>query len=400
MSRKTETSTPLAVRARTILPLAGERPARGMSALCAPLERIDDGVLVARDGVILDVLPYKDFHNDIPLRDLGDVTLAPGLVNCHTHLELSHMHGGIAPGQGFHQWLKSLVALDRKASSPDAAPALVQAMSNAMAAMAESGVFLAGDISSRMPRTVLETARHNGLDARVFLEVIGRNPALPEYYAATAVSDPDFSLAGHAFYTTPGEAMQRVKAWCDAQQRPFSMHLAEHEAEEECLLTGQGEFCDLMRGGMLPEAWRAPGMRPVQYAASLGLLSPGTLAVHCVRCNAADIATLAGSGTAVCLCPRSNAFIGVGEAPAAAFAEQGALLCLGTDSLASNTDLCLWSEAEYFLQKNILPANALLRMATVNGAAVLGRSVQYGRLARGARFCYTVFPSETITLFR
>lgn len=393
MGKTNNANSLLAVRARAILPLAGEIPARGLDALAAPLECMDDAVLVARNGVILDVTPYKNLRGDIPVRDLGDVILAPGLVNCHTHLELSHMGGRLPRNKGFHAWLKSLVGLEA-ASSASAA------MSGAMAGMAQSGTFLAGDISSRMPRTVLETARQNGLDIAVFLEVFGHDPSLPENYASAALADPAFSLACHAFYTTPGEAMRQVKAWCDAQRRPFSLHLAEHEGEEECLLTGSGEFCDLMRETMLPRTWRAPGMRPAQYAASLGLLSPGTLAVHCVRCDDTDIAALARSGAAVCLCPRSNAFIGVGEAPAARFAEKGVLLCLGTDSLASNTDLALWNEAEYLLKKNTLPANALLRMATVNGAAVLGRSARYGRLARGMRFCYTIFPSEMITLFR
>ena len=150
----------------------------------------------------------------------------------------------------------------------------------------------------------------------------------------------------------------------------------------------------------MPSSWRAPGKTPVRYAASLGLLGPGTLAVHCVHCDAADIETLAGSGAAICLCPRSNAAINVGEAPVTSFAEKGILLCLGTDSLASNADLDVWREAEFFLKKNLLPAKALLRMATVNGASVLGLGDRVGRLEKGMQFCYRAFPSEMSALFR
>lgn len=423
----------LAVRAGTVLPLAGERPARGMDALCAPLARIRDGVVAARDGMILAVEPYKDFvrRANLPqceLRDLGDVILAPGLVNCHTHLELSHMSGKTLTGQGFGKWVASLVALDRPGPSPDAVNA---AMTAAMADMVRHGTAMAGDISSRTPGGVLEAGEKTGLGLRVFLEIFGHGPSGPSGptdpnesagsagstgltgsagsagrtpllpFAETALTDIRFSLAGHALYSTSFDLMRRARDWCAANSRPFGMHLAEHADEMECLLTGTGAFCDVLRERVLPETWRAPGKRPVPLADEAGLLAPGTLAVHCVHCDHTDIEILAASGAAVCLCPRSNALIGVGgEAPARAFAEAGALLVLGTDSLASNTDCNVWNEADYFLQKNTLPANALLRMATVNGAAVLGCLREFGVLERGRRFCYRVFPSELNTLLR
>lgn len=86
-------------------------------------------------------------------------------------------------------------------------------------------------------------------------------------------------------------------------------------------------------------------------------------------------------------------------APAAALAQAGVPLCLGTDSLASNADLNLWKELRTLLQKNILPPNALLRMATSNGAHALGRFGEVGTLARGARFCYSVLPDELNKFF-
>ena len=392
-------STWIAVRARAVLPLAGETPARGMEALAAPLECLDDSVIVARNGIIVAVESYAAFSRrpglpkDLAVRDLGDAVLVPGLVNCHTHLEISHMAGKTVLGEGFTPWVASLVALDR--NPPASAEADLCA---AVSSMAASGTALAGDISSRMPETVLHTARAHGLETRVFHEIIGHAPDAVSTAAAAAGTDPAFSLAGHAFYTTPGKAMVAAKAWCAEQGRPFSLHLAEHEDEVQCLRDGSGKLYDRLRERVLPASWKHPGVSPVEYAASLHLLSPGTLAVHCVQCDAADIATLADSGAAVCLCPRSNAAINVGEAPAKTFADKGVLLALGTDSLASNADLDVWNEAEYFLKKNVFPAKALLRMATVNGAAVLGFSHRLGRLEKGMRFWYRAFPSEVFAL--
>ncbi|CAK7073517.1 MAG: Atrazine chlorohydrolase [Desulfovibrio sp.] len=391
-----------AVRARTVLPLSRETPARGWEALTAPLEVIDNGVIVAANGRILAVEPYADYcrrADALPpekIHDLGDVTLTPGLINCHTHLELSWMGGKIAPGLGFPAWLSRLIALDRQQShaSDEHNGKALAALQNALRRMRETGTALAGDITSRIPETVLQTGAACDVALRSFLEVIGHDRATPENMAARAGANTAFSLAGHALYSTPGESFLTAKAWCDERNLPFSMHLAEHEDETECLF-GHGRFYEMLRAAIIPAAWTPPKMRPVPYAAKLGLLRKGTVAVHCVTCDDTDIKTLALSEVAVCLCPRSNAFINVGEAPARTLAQRGALLTLGTDSLASNHDLSLWAEAEYFLQKNLLPANALLRMATVNGAAALGFSQGFGRLARNTRFCYTVFPNET-----
>lgn len=389
-----------AVRARTIFPLAGEGVARGMDALAHPLARIDDGVVLARGGVILAVEPYATYIRrpdalpDSAIHDCGDSILTPGLVNCHTHLEISHMAGKTRLGNGFADWVASLVALDR--NTPATATTDLDA---AAAFLASCGTACVGDISSRGPRAVLETLREHGLESRVFHEIIGHGKTTVADAVAAAGSDTAFSLAGHAFYTTPGEAMAEAKTWCATHARPFSLHLAEHEDEVQCLRDGGGKLYDLLRERVLPASWRAPGKTPVQYAASLGLLSPGTMAVHCVRCDADDTATLAAGGAAVCLCPRSNAAINVGEAPARAYAAAGIPLCLGTDSLASNTDLDVWNEADFFLKKNIFPAKALLRMATVNGAAALGMAGRVGRLEKGLRFWYRTFPSEMIALF-
>ena len=112
------------------------------------------------------------------------------------------------------------------------------------------------------------------------------------------------------------------------------------------------------------------------------------------------MALLASSGATVCLCPRSNDYIGVGEAPVRRYLEAGAFLILGTDSLASNDDLNIWHESEYFLQKNLVPPNALLRMATVNGASAAMLSGDIGSLETGKQFCYSAFPRDADTLFR
>ena len=102
---------------------------------------------------------------------------------------------------------------------------------------------------------------------------------------------------------------------------------------------------DLYAGVVLPPDWTAPGLRPLAYAVKLGLLGPGTLAVHGVQLDAQEVEVLAASGAALCLCPRSNRNLGVGVPPVRELMESGALLCLGTDGLTSNRDLDVRKEA-------------------------------------------------------
>lgn len=391
-----------AVRARSILTLAREEPAKGLAALTAPLATVHDGVILAQGGVILAVTTYKAFlrqpglSSSVTPKDLGPVTLTPGLVNSHTHLELSHLKNKTLLGQGFTPWVASLIKL---ANNPSQEEERADALRKAAMRLVSYGTAHVGDISSRIPALVAAAARKNRLSLTLFLELFGHEPFGVSALMCQADEHESCALAGHALYSTSAEALVMAKKWSDARRTPFSMHLAEHADEEECLATGKGPLAELLRQRVLPPDWRAPGRRPVQEAQRLGLLGPGTLAVHCVRCNAEDIAALAQSGSAVALCPRSNAAINVGEAPAAALAQAGVLLSLGTDSLASNKDLNIWQEVRYLLQKNILPPNALLRMSTSNGAHTLGRFGQVGTLARGARFCYSVLPDDLNEFF-
>lgn len=98
---------------------------------------------------------------------------------------------------------------------------------------------------------------------------------------------------------------------------------------------------------VLPEDWAGAHLRPVAYARRLDLLGPGTLAVHGVQLEPAEVTALAASGSALCLCPRSNEYLAVGTAPVAALLESGLLCCLGTDGLSSNTDLDVRQEAVF-----------------------------------------------------
>lgn len=396
-----------AFRAKSIISFAGESPARTRTELEAPLSALDDGVLVLDGGRLLAAESFAAFrrgpHSLCPLTDLGEVSLVPAFANAHCHLELSHLAGAVPGGSGFTAWVRNLVS---QATRPVLPGLLLKSVRAALERAVESGTAHVGDVGSRNPALVARAAE--GLcGVTHFLEVLGSDRPGPagivpeelaaEGYCPPAAADltpdrhPWCAVSGHALYSTSPEGLRAAFAWCRERQRPFSMHLAECAEEDDCLLHGKGDLHDMLRGSLLPRDWRHPGIRPVEYAEALGLLGPGTLAVHCVRCSPADVAILARNRASVCLCPRSNRYIGVGIAPADNMAERGLLLCLGTDSLASNTDLDMRREMLAAREHWGFSERAVLRMATLNAAHALGLS-HLGSLTPGRAAKFTLYP--------
>ena len=362
---------------------------------------LSDAAVIARGHEILAVGPrravLKGFSGTVV--DHGPATLVPGLVNAHCHLELSHLRGAIPPGLGFTGWVRRLLSLPMAGFDEAAVAAAAREMSG-------SGTCAVADIATRHPGETFRALGREGLAGTVFFEAFGyAPPAGPEPEWPAGIRDlagvpehadaPDISLAGHALYSTHPDRLRAAKAWTARHSRPFSLHLAEHEGEVALLADGTGDFAELLRKRVLPADYRPPGRSPVAQADALGLLDARTLAVHVVHVTAADIRMLCERGCAVCLCPRSNAFIGVGRAPWEKLAAAGVRLCLGTDSPASNTDLDLWNEVRYLLDHwERFSLSAALAALTTNPARVLGREKTMGMLAPGMRSGVTLLPGD------
>lgn len=347
---------------------------------------IVDGCILVDGGRIVAVVPWKEASG--PCRDLGDVTLVPGLINAHAHLELSHLAGRFSVGMGFEAWADGLFAAlrDQRASRADVA--------GAVAAARNSGTCFVADVVGReavMVRGVLEA---EGMGGHLFREVSGRR-GLPDFTSADWPGP--WSPSVHALYSTAPDLAREAKGWCVSRDLPFSLHLAEAPGENELFLGRGGAFAEFVRARhILPKGFVSPGMSAVAYASELGLLDGRTLAVHCVHIDADDIGILARSGAGVCLCPRSNSRIGVGEASVAALRAAGVPVCLGTDSLASNTDLDLWEElrAVKTVLSSSTPLVELLAMVTLNPAEILGIDGEYGSLQAGRRAAWAILPQD------
>jgi cytosine/adenosine deaminase-related metal-dependent hydrolase len=337
---------------------------------------IANGALAVSDGRIEWVGRFGDPAGPSgAITDLGTGVLLPGLTNAHCHLELSHLSGALPRSDGFVPWLEALVERRGRAE-----PALVAARTRAAIAELEAtGTVAVGDVSNALDH--LDMLAASPLRAVVFYELLGWDPARARSILDSAVARIDalagrmngrlrLRMAAHAPHSVSPELLRLLAE----HECPAAIHLAESEAEAAFLGEGDGEWGRFLgRRGLGHVAFTPPGLSPVQYLDSLGILRPGLLAAHCVRVDAADRRTLARRGVRVAVCPRSNRGLDVGLPPVPALLESGVRVCLGTDSLASADSLDLLADAALLHESfpGISPA-ALVEMATAAGAEALG----------------------------
>ncbi|WP_285907004.1 amidohydrolase family protein [Pseudodesulfovibrio pelocollis] len=357
---------------------------------------IDDAAVIVSQGIVTEVGTYRCLAPTHcgPVTDLGDVTLAPGLVNAHSHLELAHLRGLCPQGQGFMAWVEDL--LTRPIFDLD--PALLY---KALDELKRTGTVMVGDIATRFAKEMAGTLEASGLFFVVFAEAIGEAVPKKSFIPQAGHGRGVLSVAGHSLYTTHREVLRAAKAEAGARGLPFSLHLAEHDDEVAIMAGEPSAFLDLLRSRGRLLDFAPPGKGPVQHAADLGLLDETTLAVHCVKVTDQDIETVRASGATVCLCPRSNHFIGGDRAPWEKWVASGTPLCLGTDSLASNHDLDLYAEALYFAERfeGDLSLTELLAMITRTPARILGAGDRLGTIEPGRVAAFSTVPAAVIDHF-
>jgi cytosine/adenosine deaminase-related metal-dependent hydrolase len=335
---------------------------------------------------------------DGPVTDLGDVALLPGLVNAHTHLELSWMAGLVPPAASMDDWIRTLLRV-REAGAPGGEAAVVEAMARAAVAMHASGTVLVGDISNSLlsPRVLVEA----DLGGIVFHELLGFNPADPvrqvreagERIAIVAgslriaelPSHLEIRLSAHAPYSVSPALFREIARYDTAG--PLTVHLGESSEEIEFLRTGLGPIRQVLEElGVWTGSWRAPGTDPVRYLADVGYLRPGVLIVHGVHLTDDGLDRLRQARAVIVTCPRSNIWVGAGPPRLAHFYGSRLPVAIGTDSLASAPTLSLFDElAEMRRIAPEVSAAALLDSATRRGAEALGCGHGYGTLAPGKR---------------
>ncbi len=356
---------------------------------------LPEGALLIQEGIILEVGERREIerhHPAVPVEDLGDAALLPGLVNVHTHLELSALKGTL---QGpFLDWLVQLIERKKSLDGQFYRRSATQGVQD----LIRGGTTSVGEITSA--GTSFEALRGSGLRGVVYYEALGLDPLQASGIAKRVEEEITrmrreaggllkIGLSPHAPYSLSEPLLTRLADLARRLRLPVAVHLAESEAEIRYIKEGTGPFRErlLKKVGREQPSHEIRGETPVELLHRHGLLSPSTLAAHAVHVEKEDVERLASSGAGVAHCPRSNHLLGNGTAPVPEYLARGIPVGLGTDSLASNESLSLWDEMRFALtvHEGRLSPETVLKMATIEGAKVLGLSREVGSLEPGKR---------------
>ncbi|HEY2897292.1 MAG TPA: amidohydrolase family protein [Gemmatimonadaceae bacterium] len=363
--------------------------ARWVLPISAP--PIRDGTVVELGGRIVFVGPRDDAPGGTD-RDLGDCALVPGLVNAHTHLELT-VFRGLLEELSFRDWIARLQGAKVAVMTPE------RFLDSARWGIAEgvrAGITTFADTCDS--GVVLEAMRERGVRGIMYQEVFSpsADPAavreaaarLAEKLARHDALETELQQVGvspHAPYTVSDPLFALVAR----SGRRIAVHIAESDAEHRFVCDGEGPFADALRARGFSVSPRASS--PIALLAKLGVLDAHPLLIHCVRVSDADIVAIAGSGSTVVHCPISNAKLGHGIAPVLEMLDAGIAVGLGSDSMAANNRMHLLEEsrAAVLAQRirgerfDALPASRALELATLGGARSLGLADRVGSLEIG-----------------
>jgi cytosine/adenosine deaminase-related metal-dependent hydrolase len=412
----------------------------------APVSRplIRDGAVVIGHGRVLDVGMQADIlprHADAAVTALGCALVIPGLVNAHTHLELSDITRESPPAGGFVGWLRQMIARSI-AGSRELASRCSMATLHGIEQCLRFGVTCVGDITAQ-PAATRPVLAHSSLRAVSFGEVraMGANRSLLEERIAQATDGGAPAPPGVAGASgRPGLVAWASRPWCRysdaemgmhtedagsdalriglsphspysvelpgyarclavARQRgiPLATHLSENPAEAEFLERQSGPFRELWN--TLPW-WDKHIPRfaggPIRMAHSLGLLDFPAVLAHVNCCDDAELDLLAAGRASVVYCPRTSAWFGHPPHRFREMLARGINVALGTDSCASSPDLDLLEEARcvHRLAPDV-PPDTLFQMITLNGARAIGWAGELGSLDPGKHADLAVFATMT-----
>ena len=311
--------------------------------------------------------------------DATGTVILPGLVNAHTHAAMT-LFRGLADDIPLKPWLDKIWPLELKYAT---AENVVLGSNLAFAEMMSSGTTTAADMYWHFYESA-EAAKQAGfrlftgtvaLDAMdgVSAESLGEHMrAFIERYKADPLVTPCVQV--HGTYTVSEQTLLIAKAVAQECGVVFATHASETRQEVDEMVAQEGKT-------------------PIEYLNALGMLTPKTLLAHGVHLKDDEIRMLAQKGTSIVHCPTSNLKLGSGIARVADLLDAGVNVAIGTDGVASNNDLNMWEEMRLaaLLQKGVsfdptvLPANQVLRMATMGGAKALNLQDEIGSLVPGKK---------------
>ena len=312
--------------------------------------------------------------------------ITPGFINAHCHTELSHLKNKIPQKTGLPGFGKQIIF--QRASF--AKEEIKEHIKEAENEMWKNGIVAVGDICNTDDS--FESKTESKLFTHSFIELLGLNPArASDSFNAGLVLFERLkniglagSLAPHAPYSTSKELISKISEFNKKNDLPGSIHNQECKDEDDFFNGRNGGFNELYTFLQLDLSWFKPPMTSSLKYYGESLLEQRTILVHNTFTGSDDIASVNGKDIFWCFCPNANKYIEDRLPEMNLFVNKKDKICIGTDSLASNSQLDLVSEMNLILQnfKEFTPRD-VLSAVTGNGAKALGISDKFGGFMNG-----------------
>ncbi len=316
-----------------------------------------------------------------------DGIITPGFVNAHCHLELSHLKGKIQKHTGIPGFGKQIIMQRMSGFTKEL---IHEKAMEADAQMWEKGIVAVGDISNADDG--FKAKQNSKIKYHTFIEILGLNPANEHmmfdlsfpFYKLLQSMGLAGSLAPHAPYSTSLQLIERIAKFDKENNLPLSIHNQETEEETKFFLGKENDFKSLYDFLKADISWfKAPGVSSLQAYIN-AFNNQKTMLVHNTFSTKEDIELAANKNCFFCFCPNANLYIENKLPDYTLFKDYKDLLCIGTDSLASNDSLDIIAEANVILKNsNAFSVETVLQMITYNSASALNLENEFGSFIPG-----------------
>lgn len=369
-------------------------------------EMLDESKVLITDetGRIEEIVEVDEAGDEIIL---VDGIISPGLINCHCHLELSHMKGLIPENTGLIDFVYKVVT-QRHFEAEE----ILAAIESGEKEMLQNGIVAVGDICNN---TLTAIQKQKGLMAYYnFVEASGWLPGVADErflrsktaYDAFEKITSNTSIVPHAPYSVSDMLWNHIAPYF--QNKVASIHNQETSFEDEFFMQGTGDFIRMYELMKLDNThYKATGKTSLSSYYHYLKNAATVLLVHNTYTSLADItyaneqAQLYKQDLFWCLCPNANKYIQNQLPDVMGLVSADSKIVLGTDSLASNHSLDILSEIRLIKDNYpFITGETLLRWATINGARALKMDDSLGSFEKEKKPGVLLLSSDLSTVTR
>jgi cytosine/adenosine deaminase-related metal-dependent hydrolase len=363
------------IRSRVVATMAGEP--------------IGDGAVVVEANKIARVGRFDHLQRDHSgeVVDLGDQILLPGLINAHCHLDYTTLRGKIGPQGTFADWIVAINAAKAALSDSDYVDSITHGLAEASGYGTTTLLNLEAfpELLPQLPRPALRVWWcAEMIDIRTPVNAQKVFEALRNSFVSQADWLGGVGLAPHAPYTASRQLYSDAFEIARREGVPFTTHLAESPEEMQMFRDARGPAFDFLEGIGRPME-DCGQQTPLSLLLRNQTIDEQSLIAHLNELDEGDFELLAGAPKFhIVHCPRSHTFFSHAPFALQRLRALGFNICLGTDSLASNSSLSLFAEMRELLRKEAtLSPREVLEMVTAHAAAAIGQGNTLGQIRPG-----------------